>query len=336
MKSIYFPFLILLLLLTQCRTKQESVVQDQLWPPIEPYETGVLKVSDIHEIYYEICGNPKGKPVFMLHGGPGAGCSPIMRRFFNPEKFKIILHDQRGANRSKPFAEIRENTTQDLVQDIEKLRKHLGIEKMMLVGGSWGSMLALAYAETYPENVTEMVLRGIWMGTQKEIDHFYHGGVSDIFPDAYEEFLNALPDPSQRPIPAYLLHLLTGDDQNLRKKIADAWLKYEWKISDIDVKPEEIEDWLKYNDSYDFSLIENYYMANNCFLGDNQLWNNLDKITQIPVIIVNGRFDIPCVLNTAYTLHKRLPESELMIVENGGHGGIEVISLVIKAIRRFE
>jgi proline iminopeptidase len=336
MRTLYPILSVCLLLLTQCGWEQAQVTNDNLWPAIEPYETGFLKVSELHEIYYELCGNPNGKAVFMLHGGPGAGCNPVMRQFFNPEKFLIVLHDQRGSKRSKPYAEIKENTTQDLVQDMEKLREHLNIEKMMLVGGSWGSTLALAYAETFPENVTDMVIRGIWTGTQKEIDHFYHGGVADIFPDVYEEFLQALPDPERRPLPDYLVDLMTENDEKTRKKIADAWLKYEWRISDIDVDPNEIDNWIKSYDSYGFSLIENHYMANKCFLEDNQLWNDLDRIKHIPVTIVNGRFDMPCMVNTAYTLHQQLPNSELVIVENGGHGGFPVIMAEVNAIKSYE
>jgi len=336
MKALKLALTAMILLLIQCASDPKESANDKLWPVIEPYETGYLKVSDRHEIYYELCGNPNGKPVFMLHGGPGAGCNPVMRQFFNPDKFLIVLHDQRGSKRSRPYAEIKENTTQDLVEDMDKLRKHLNIEKMMLVGGSWGSTLALAYAETFPQNVTDMVIRGIWTGTQKEIDHFYHGGVIDIFPDVYGELLQALPDPDRRPLPAYLVELMTEHDEKTRKKIADAWLKYEWRISDIDVDPNEIDNWIKRYESYGFSLIENHYMANNCFLADNQLWNNLYKIKDIPVTIINGRFDMPCVMNTAYTLHNSLPQSKLIVVENGGHGGYNVIVAVVNAIMEHE
>ena len=179
----------------------------ELWPQIEPFKTGFLKVSDIHEIYYELCGNPEGTPVFVLHGGPGGSSSPYYRRFFNPKKFLIVLHDQRGAGQSKPYAEIRENTTPHLVQDIEKLRTHLKLDKIILFGGSWGSTLGLAYGETHPQNVTGMVLRGIFTATQEEIDHFYHGGVRTFFPETYDRLIESIPEKDRKSIPEALLKI---------------------------------------------------------------------------------------------------------------------------------
>jgi proline iminopeptidase len=259
-----------------------------------------------------------------------------MRQYFNPEKYFIVLHDQRGANRSRPFASIEDNTTWRLVEDIETLRLHLKVEKMMLLGGSWGSTLALAYAETHPERVTAMILRGIWTSTQQEIDHFYHGGTSGIFPDAYDELLQSLPDASRRPLPSYLLELLLDENPTQRKKIADAWLKYEWRISELNADVAEIDAWCAANDSYAFSLIENYYMANQCFLTEGQVWQNLDKIKQIPSIIINGRFDMPCNLTTAYRLHQVMPNSKLVIVEMAGHGGQTIMDAEANAAREFE
>lgn len=330
------PFSIILLFASCSDKPATKEISSGLWPPIEPYQTGYLKVSDVHEIYYECCGNPAGKPVFVLHGGPGGGCWPAMRQYFNPEKYFIVLHDQRGANRSRPFASIEENTTWRLVEDIDALRKHLKVEKMMLLGGSWGSTLALAYAETHPERVTAMVLRGIWTSTLQEIDHFYHGGTSGIFPDAYDELLQSLPDPSRRPLPSYLLELLLDENPAQRKKIADAWLKYEWRISEVNANVAEIDAWCAANDSYAFSLIENYYMANQCFLTEGQLWQNLGKIKHIPCIIINGRFDMPCNVSTAYELHKLLPKSEFIIIENAGHGGVAIMNAEADAARKFE
>lgn len=339
MKAHYhhLPALFLLLLTLSCiNNGKEDQPATGLWPPLEPYETGFLKVSETHTLYYEIAGNPDGKPVIVLHGGPGGSCDPIMRQFFNPEKFKAILFDQRGAGRSTPYAELEGNNTWELVEDIEKLRKHLNLDKVMIVGGSWGSTLALAYAEKYPEVVTDMVLRGIFTATDEEIDHFYHGGTKSIFPDAYEEFLNALPDPDRRPLPSYLFELLTNYDSALQKKIADAWLRYEWRISDIHVDTSEITRWALSNNSYAFSLIENYYMANRCFLQENQLWDSLSKISDIPLTIVHGRFDIPCRLITAYRLHQMIPGSELVIVEGTGHIGQAILEAVTNAVRKHE
>ncbi|MBN3034650.1 MAG: prolyl aminopeptidase [Bacteroidales bacterium] len=337
MKSIFAFFLIPLLFSCIAQKDKSAGTADQiLWPEIEPYETGYLKVSDVHEIFYELCGNAEGKPAFMLHGGPGGSCSPAMRRMFNPEKYFIVLHDQRGAGRSKPYGEILDNTTLELVEDIERLRKHLGVEQMMLAGGSWGSTLALAYAETYPERVTEMVLRGIWTATREEVDWFYHGGAATVFPDVYDEFLRSLPDPTARPLPPYLVNLLSSADTTLVRRIAGAWMRYEWRISDIDVDTAEVNEWIRHNDSFAFGMIENQYMANGCFLQEGQLWDHLERIRHIPTVIINGRFDMPCPVRTAYRLHQELPRSRIVIVENGGHGGWPVIRAETEAIRSLE
>ncbi|NIO20887.1 MAG: alpha/beta fold hydrolase, partial [Candidatus Aenigmarchaeota archaeon] len=181
--------------LDACQGAKNPVEETRLWPPIEPFQSGYLKVSDIHEIYYELSGNSEGKPVFFLHGGPGGSSSPYMRQFCDPDKFLMVLSDQRGAGKSIPYGEIKENTTQHLVEDIERLRKHLKLEKIILFGGSWGTTLAIAYAEAYPENVSGMVLRGVFMATKEEIDHFYHGGVGRYFPEIYEALLSTLPEP---------------------------------------------------------------------------------------------------------------------------------------------
>jgi len=308
----------------------------EIWPAIQPYDTGYLSVSELHTIYYEQCGNPKGQPVFMVHGGPGGGTNPTMRRFFNPKKFRIILFDQRGAGKSIPFAEIKENRSELLVEDMEKLRKHLGLGKVFLFGGSWGSTLSLLYAETYPQHVSGMLLRGVWTATREEIDHFYHGGAEKYFPDAYNRLIQSLPDPEQRPLPDYLLELLTSNDQGTRNKYGSEWARYEIKISDINVSDEAIEQSLRNNNVYAFALLENYYMANQCFLEENQILRNADLITGIPCTIVNGRYDMCCPPITARKLHQALPGSKLVIVEDGGHGGWPVIKTTIKEMRTFE
>jgi proline iminopeptidase len=309
-----------------------------LWPEIEPYESDYLKVSDIHEIYYELCGNNEGKPVFVLHGGPGSGCSPFMRRFFNPDRFLIVLHDQRGAKRSRPYAEIEENTTQHLVEDIERLRKHLGLEKIILFGGSWGATLGLAYAETYPENVSGAVLRGVFTATKDEIDHFYHGGASRFFPDIYDRLLAELPDPDRRPLPAYLLELIQCDDPAERKKYSMAWARYETKIAVLEISDEEVDQIYEEYDPFSFALLENYYMANACFLEEGQLLRDTNKIRGIPFTIVNGRYDMVCPLRTAYVLHKKLPGSRLVIAESAGHwmGDRYVQQALLEAMKDFE
>jgi proline iminopeptidase len=310
----------------------------KLWPEIKPYRTGYLKVSDIHELYYELSGNPEGKPVFGLHGGPGAGSSPYMRRFFNPQKFLIVLYDQRGAGKSRPYAEIRQNTTQDLVADIEKLRRHLKLGKIILFGGSWGTTLALAYGETYPENVSGFVLRGVFTATKEETDHFYHGGVKKFFPETYDKFLSSLPPAEAGFLPAHLLSLIQTDDAAQKAKYCRVWAEYEVKLSSLYFPDEAMNRVLNEFDPLAFGLLENYYMANRCFLEEGQLLREADKLRDIPMVIVNGRYDMICPPITAYRLHQRLPHSQLIIAEQAGHwmGDRPIEQALLKAIRDFE
>jgi proline iminopeptidase len=315
-----------------------SQAQAKLWPELKPYKTGYLKVSELHEIFYQLGGNPDGKPVMVVHGGPGGGCSPDMFRFFNPDKFHIILHDQRGAGRSKPYAEIKENTTQHLVEDIEKLRVHLGLGQVLLFGGSWGSTLALAYAETYPQNVCGMVLRGVFTGTKEEIDHFYHGGTARYFPENYQELLKHIDNPETKNYPEQLLVKLQSPDPAARKKYALAWGTYELKMSVLQIPDRVVDDIFKAWNPYDFALLENYYMSNNCFLEEGQLMKNAGKLKDIPLTIVNGRYDVICPPIKAYELHKILPESKLIIVERAGHSANAepLRSFLVNAVKEFE
>jgi proline iminopeptidase len=318
------------------RAPEIKAFSTALWPAIESYDTGYLKVSEIHELYYEQSGNPNGKPVFVLHGGPGGSVNPLMRRFFNPEKYHIIMYDQRGAGKSRPFADVRENTTWTLVDDIEKLRIKLGIDSMMLFGGSWGSTLALAYAETYPQRVTGMILRGVWTSTQAEIDHFYHGGAARYYPEVYDQLIATLPEAHTDSLPSYIFKVLTESDAATRKKVADAWLRYEWLISDLKADPLEVDDWISHHDNSAFSIIENYYMANHCFLEENQLIDNANKIKGKPAIIINGHYDMCCPPITAYRLHQALPGSKLVIVPMEGHYGPEIEKELVKAAKEME
>ena len=308
----------------------------EIFPPIEPFNTGFLKVSDFHEMYYEQSGNPKGKPVFVVHGGPGGGTKPVMRRFFNPKKFRIILFDQRGSGKSKPYAEVAENTSRLLVEDMEKLRNHLKLDKVFLFGGSWGSTLSLLYAETYPNNVSGMLLRGIWTGTKDEIDHFYHGGAGLYFPEAYQRLLKSLPDPLKRPLPDYLYKLIQDSNGSLRDKYVKEWARYEIKISGINISDEDVDQSVESENLLALSLIENYYMANSCFLEEGQLLENAELLEGIPCTIVNGRLDMCCPPLTAYKLHMVLPGSKLVLIEDGGHGGWPVMKVVIQEMMAFE
>jgi proline iminopeptidase len=309
---------VLLLLIAGCGSEPERS-ETGLWPMIEPFETGYLKVSDVHEIYYELSGNKDGIPVFGLHGGPGGNSSPYMRRFFDPEKYFIVLHDQRGAGKSKPYGELEENDTWVLVEDIERLREHLGLEKVVLFGGSWGATLALAHAEKHPQHVSGLVLRGVFTATDREIDHFYHGGAAAFFPDVYERFLAQLPDPDRRPLPQYLYELIRDSEPPERDEYAMAWAKYEVRMAALDLPDEAVDAIFEEEDPYSFALFENYYMANRCFLEEGQLLRDAHLLEGIPTYIVNGRYDTVCPPRAAYELHKMIPGSVITIAEASGH-----------------
>ncbi len=324
-----------------CSRNDSTSDEISLWPEIEPFQSGYLKVSDIHEVYYELCGNPEGKPVFVIHGGPGTGCSPYMRQFFNPDKFLIVLHDQRGSGRSKPKAELRENTTQNLVEDIERLRKKLNLGKIILFGGSWGSTLSLAYAETYPDNIRAMVLRGIYLATREEEDNFMNV-IARFFPEMNESFLNALPDSVSSPTTDNLLKLIQSQNKADREKYAKIFNRYEYKACGLNIKDELLDEYYSAesntDDIYANALLEVYYVNNGCFLEEGQILRDIAKIQNMPVIIVNGRYDMVCPPCTAYRLHKGLPGSRLIIAEEAGHLASEkpVEKELLKAMREFE
>ena len=323
-----------------CTHAQE---EPELWPAIEPHQTGYLRVSNTHEIYYELCGNADGTPVFVLHGGPGAASSPYMRRFFDPAKFLMVLHDQRGCGKSRPFGEIKENPTPDLVEDIERLRVHWGLDRILLFGGSWGTTLGLAYGEKYPENVCAMLLRGLFTATQEEIDFYYHGGVRAYFPDAYDELLAALPEPDRRPLPGYIADLIQHGDSTTRWRYAKAWTRYEVRIGALLPSTDYLAQLEEPTPAmakvvYTLGLFENYYMAHGCFLEEGQLWRDIGRIRDIPVTLVNGRYDTICPPVTAYRLHGELPKSTLVIAEGAGHwmGDRPIERALLEAARRME
>jgi proline iminopeptidase len=331
-----------LFVLSAALPAQTEPAKDVLFPEIEPYDSGYLKVSDLHEIYYEQVGNPQGIPILYLHGGPGAGCSPMARRFYDPKKFRIILHDQRGAGRSRPFAELRENDTQNLVADIEKLRVHLGLDKFVLLGGSWGSTLALAYAEAHPEHVSGLILRGVYLASKAEMEHFYgsaaDGGAAAFFPDIAEKLWSQVPEMLGKTRPQRLLAILEGSDEQARKKAARAWVAYETKLAFLNVSDEEVDKDVDAEDPLAFARIENHYMAHDCFLEEGQLLRDAGKLKDIPTIIVNGRYDVICPPKTAYRLHKALPKSKLWIIDAAGHAGSEpgIREALMRAVREFE
>lgn len=305
-----------------CSERKSPDNEIQLWPEIEPFQTGYLKVSDIHEIYYELCGNPDGIPVFVIHGGPGAGCNPIMRRFFNPEKYLIVLHDQRGCGRSRPRNELKDNNTNALVGDIEQLRLHLNLDKIILFGGSWGSALSLAYSEEHSERITAMVLRGIYLATKEE-DISYLPRLKYFFPELYQNCLRLMPDSVSELSESLFFSLYqssTFDEWKIylealdRLESAALYLYYDDKHMEEYYDSEE--NMRELNTIY---LIYLHYAVNSSFIEEGQLLENLTKIQDIPVTIVNGRYDITCPPYYAYLLHEKLPGSKLIITEKAGH-----------------
>lgn len=310
----------------------------EFYPSIEPYNQGTLKVSDIHTLYYEECGNPQGKPVVFLHGGPGGGCPPYYRQYFDPKKWRVILFDQRGAGKSTPHAELRENTTWDLVSDIEKIRVHLNIENWFVFGGSWGSTLALTYSETHPERCNGLILRGIFMVRKKEIRWFYQEGASNIYPDAWEEYLKPIPEAERGDLVAAYYKRLTSEDSKIRLEAAKAWSIWEGSTSKLIQNEASIAGFGSDRFAEAFARIECHYFINNCFFDDeNFLLKNVDKIRQIPGVIVQGRYDIPCPVVSAWELHKAWPEAELIIVPDAGHSMTEpgIRSALIEATDKF-
>ncbi|EQC48403.1 prolyl aminopeptidase [Bacteriovorax sp. DB6_IX] len=291
-----------------------------LYPEIEPFNTGYLKVSQLHEIYFEQCGNPNGEPVIFLHGGPGGGLQDNYRRYFDPKRYHIILFDQRGCGKSKPFAELRENTTWDLVSDIEKIREELSISKWAVFGGSWGSTLALAYAQSHPDSVSALYLRGIFMLRKKELRWFYQEGASFLYPDAWEKYIAPIPEEERDDFISAFYKRLTSEDQSIRSEAAKAWAVWEASTSKIFPDTEMISKFSGDKFSEAFARIECHYFINGGFLeSENQLLDNVDKIRHIPTVIVQGRYDIVCPPQTAWELHKKWPEAEFIMVQDAGH-----------------
>ena len=300
----------------------------KLFPIIKPYNSGFLKVSSLHTLHYEQVGNPKGKPVIFLHGGPGVGIIPGYRRFFDPKFYRVILLDQRGSGKSTPFAEIRENNTNNLVDDLEKLKQHLNIkEKWIVTGGSWGSTLAISYVQKYPKSVKAILIRGVFLGRQKEIDWLMKpGGASQIWPDKWEKFISIIPKSARHNIPQYYFRLLTSSNKHTHKKAAKTWSNWEGIIMNLIPDPKEIKKVIpSINRAISSAKIESYYTINNFFIPDKKLGllKNIRKIKSIPLTIVQGRYDIICPISSAYDLHKACPKSKLIIVPTGSHSPLE-------------
>ncbi|MCB1801727.1 MAG: prolyl aminopeptidase [Gammaproteobacteria bacterium] len=294
-----------------------------LYPEIVPFQSEQLAVDQRHTLYVEQVGSPDGLPALFLHGGPGAGCEPYHRRFFDPERYRVVLFDQRGAGRSTPHADLVDNTTWDLVADIEKIREHLGIERWLVFGGSWGSTLALAYAQTHPERVSALVVRGIFLCRPHEIEWFYQQGASRLFPDYWEDFVAPIA-PEQRGSMLQAYHqLLTGDDELRRLAAARAWSVWEGRTATLLPNAGVAGHFAEAHVALSLARIECHYFMHDAFMKPNQLLDNAVLLADIPGIIVHGRYDVICPLENAWQLHRQWPGSELKIVADAGHSAAE-------------
>ena len=311
--------------------------QLNLYPKIKPYDSGFLNI-DQHQIYFEQCGNPNGKPALFLHGGPGGGGSEEVRRFFNPDIYRIIVIDQRGCGRSKPHGCLENNTTWHLVSDIENLREKLDIEKWLVFGGSWGSTLSLAYAQAHPKSVSELVLRGIFLLREEELHWFYQDGASRIFPEAWSGFLDIIDEDKRDNLMSSYHEIFKSDNKEKRLKAAIAWSKWEAATSSLAYKPSLIEEFSNPEFALAFALIENHYFMNKgWFKTENQIIENIDIIRSIPAVIVQGRYDVVCPMKTAWELSEAWPEAELIVAPGSGHTAFEkeITHALISATDKF-
>ncbi|MEO0575748.1 MAG: prolyl aminopeptidase [Pseudomonadota bacterium] len=294
-----------------------------VYPPIEPYQSGFIDVGDGHSMYYEQSGNPDGKPVIALHGGPGGGSNAGMRRFFDPARYRIVMLDQRGAGKSTPHASLENNTTQHLIRDIELLRTSLQIHRWQVFGGSWGSTLSLAYAQAHPDRVTELVLRGIFMLREKEIRWFYQYGASEIFPDQWQHYLAPIPvDERDDLLRAYHKRLIS-QDENTRLTAARAWSTWEGATSFLHPNEKATQSFGEAKHALAMARIECHYFMNNGFMADDELIHNVERIRHIPTVIVQGRYDVVCPAISAWELHQAWPEAQLQMIADAGHSAFE-------------
>ena len=311
-----------------------------LYPQIKPYRKGFLRVSELHEIYFEESGNPRGKPVVFLHGGPGGGTEGRMRRFFDPKRYRIVLFDQRGCGESRPHASLVDNTTWDLVEDIERLRQHLGIERWLVFGGSWGSTLALAYAETYPKAATELVLRGIFLLRRWEVEWLYQNsfGTGALFPEGWETFINHIPLEERGDIITAYYKRLTSPNRKVMIAAAKIWSAWEGSTIHLQPDPKAVASFKKSDYAAAFARIECHFFLNKGFMrSDNQLLEDIGRIRHIPAVIVHGRYDVLCPARIAWELHRAWPQAQLRIVPDAGHSAFEagIIHELVSATDRF-
>lgn len=308
------------------------------YPEIEPYKFGRLAVGEVHTLYYEECGNPNGKPAVFLHGGPGAGSNATHRRLWDPEAYRIIVFDQRGCGRSTPHADLTDNTTWDLVADIERLRAHLGIDKWQVLGGSWGSTLALAYAQTHPDRVTELILRGIFLMRRWEIEWLYQGGANALFPDAFESYRDHIPPAEQGNLPDAFRRRLLDNDPAVVEAAAIAWSTWEGSTLSLLPRPDLVDQFVDPHLAVSLARIESHFFSHGgWFDTESQLLDNVDRIRDIPTVIVHGRYDVITPLQNAWDLHRAWPEAELFITDDGGHSFDEPgnLDVLIRSTDRF-
>jgi proline iminopeptidase len=308
-----------------------------LYPAIEPYQTGDLQVSPLHQLYFEQCGNPQGMPVLFVHGGPGGGCEPMHRRFFDPHAYRIILFDQRGAGRSRPLAELTDNTTQHLIADIERLREHLRIDRWLVFGGSWGSTLSLVYAEAHPTRVAGLILRGIFLCRPSEIQWFYQAGAHHIFPDLWEHYLAPIPEAERHDLVGAYYRRLTSADRELQLAAAKAWSTWEAGTSKLLISQELLGRFEQPDFALAFARIECHYFVHDSFLKPDQLLSEIDKIRHIPGVIIQGRYDVVCPARSAWDLHRAWPEAKFHMVPDAGHAASEpsIAAQLIEATKAF-
>ena len=303
------------------------------YPEIKPYQRHQIAVEPPHELYVDESGNPDGIPVLFVHGGPGAGCGRYDRRFFDPEVYRIVLFDQRGAGRSRPHAELHNNTTQKLVEDIEIIRTTLGIDKWVLFGGSWGSTLSLVYAETYPERVLGLILRGIFLCRPQDLHWFYQDGASRIFPDFWEDFIHPIPAEERGDMIAAYHRYLTGDNEILQMSAAKSWSLWEGRCATLRPNQDVVDSFTEPHRALSLACIEAHYFVNNTFLEEDQILRNAYKLAGIPGVIVHGRYDMICPLDNAFSLHQAWPDSQLQIIRDAGHASREtgIVDALIRA-----
>lgn len=307
----------------------------ELYPDIKPFVTHSLPVDELHTLYVEQCGNPQGLPVLFLHGGPGAGCEPMHRRFFDPERYHIVLFDQRGCGRSTPHAELTNNTTWHLVADIERLRERLGIERWVVFGGSWGSTLALVYAETHPERVLGLILRGIFLCRPQDMQWFYQQGANRLFPDAWEHYVEPIPEAERDDLLRAYYRRLIGTDEVERLRVAKAWSVWEGSTLTLERNPAVIEHFAEAHLALSLARIEAHYFVNDTFLAPDQILRDASRLKDIPGVIVHGRYDVICPLDGAWALHKAWPTAELRIIPTAGHAASEpgIVDALVAATR---